>query len=247
MNLTLRLRSRVELFKGSDQWHEVTIAKEFPAGETALLLCDVWDTHTCKTAARRCGVLAEQIARVVESARAKGVTIIHAPSDCMDFYKDAPQRKRMKELSVVEPPAPRELPDPPLPIDDSDWCEDDPPCNNKPAKWPWTRESAAIRVADEDFISQDGREVYNLFRQRGINTLLICGVHTNMCVMKRSFAIKQMTRWGVPCILLRDLTDALYNPRQRPHVTHDEGTELVVQHIEKNWCPTTLSGDLVKS
>lgn len=244
MNLRLHLRSRVELFKGSGSWEEVVIPKELAPQRAALLLCDVWDTHTCKTAARRCAALAEKIAAVVEAVRARGVQIIHAPSECMDFYKDTPQRKAMLVLPKIEPPAPRELPDPPLPIDDSDWCEDDPPCDTKPSKWPWTRQNAVIRIADHDAVSDNGREVYSLFQQRGITTMLICGVHTNMCVMKRSFAIKQMTRWGVPCVLVRDLTDCLYNPKKRPFVSHDEGTELVVQHIEQYWCPSILSEDL---
>jgi hypothetical protein len=71
------------------------------------------------------------------------------------------------------------------------------------------------------------------------------GVHTNMCVLGRSFGIRQMTRWGMNCILVRDLTDTMYNPAMPPKVAHDEGTELVVQHIEKYWAPTLLSKDLL--
>jgi hypothetical protein len=66
-----------------------------------------------------------------------------------------------------------------------------------------------------------------------------------MCILNRTFAIKQMTNWGISCVLVRDLTDAMYNPASRPYVSHAKGTELVIEHIEKYWCPTTLSGDLV--
>ena len=71
------------------------------------------------------------------------------------------------------------------------------------------------------------------------------GVHTNMCVLNRTFAIKQMTKWGVRCVLVRDLTDSMYNPKDRPFVAHDRGTGLVIEHIEKYWAPTVLSADLV--
>ena len=54
----------------------------------------------------------------------------------------------------------------------------------------------------------------------------------------------QMTRWGVDCVLVRDLTDSMYNPMRPPYVSHDEGTRLVVEHIEKHWCPTTTSDEL---
>jgi hypothetical protein len=39
----------------------------------------------------------------------------------------------------------------------------------------------------------------------------------------------------------------MYNPKKAPFVSHDEGTELVVKHIEKYWCPSVLSKDLLPS
>ena len=70
------------------------------------------------------------------------------------------------------------------------------------------------------------------------------GVHTNMCVLGRSFGIRQMVRLGKNVVLVRDLTDAMYDPRQPPYVSHNRGTEMVVEHIEKYWCPSILSRDL---
>jgi len=46
-------------------------------------------------------------------------------------------------------------------------------------------------------------------------------------------------------VLVRDLTDTMYNPKRPPNVPHDRGTELVVEFIEKHWCPTVLSDDLL--
>jgi nicotinamidase-related amidase len=83
-------------------------------------------------------------------------------------------------------------------------------------------------------------------QQRGIKNLIIMGVHTNMCVLGRSFAIKQMVKWGVNVVLVRDLTDAMYNPAKPPYVSHEEGTRLVVEYIEKFWCPSVLSEDLIR-
>ena len=67
-----------------------------------------------------------------------------------------------------------------------------------------------------------------------------------MCVLNRTFAIKQLRRWDVDCLLVRDLTDAMYNPKMRPFVSHDEGTQLVIRYIERHWCPTVESKELVK-
>jgi hypothetical protein len=71
------------------------------------------------------------------------------------------------------------------------------------------------------------------------------GVHTNMCVLNRPFAIKQLVRWGVPVALVRDLTDAMYNPARAPYVSHAAGTELVIGYIERFWCPSVTSQDLL--
>lgn len=245
MQLAVNLRSRLELFKGSGEWEEVTVRKDLSPAETAILLCDVWDKHWCRSATYRCDALAQKIARVVETARAKGVFVIHAPSDCMAYYEDTPQRRRMREAPSVPEPTPIAVTEPPLPIDDSDsGCDDTPPCT--PPRQVWTCQHPAIRIDESDGISDDGREVYRLLVHRGIRYLLIMGVHTNMCVLGRSFGIRQMTRWGTRCLLVRDLTDSMYNPRMSPFVSHEEGTERVIQHIEKYWCPTVLSEDLLR-
>jgi nicotinamidase-related amidase len=243
-SLRLRLRSRVQPSKGRDEWREVVVAKELPVAETALLLCDVWNKHWCKGANERLAPMLPRMSEVVRFARAHGVQIVHAPSGTMGFYTATPQRLRAQAAPFVQPPKPLKLPDPPLPVDASDnGCTDQPPCRCYSA---WTRQHPAIDIAEPDAISDKGHEVYNLFRQLGIKNMIILGVHTNMCVLGRSFAIKQMTRWGIRCILVRDLTDTMYNPRRPPHVSHERGTELVIEHIEKHWCPSVLSDDLLK-
>jgi hypothetical protein len=65
-----------------------------------------------------------------------------------------------------------------------------------------------------------------------------------MCVLGRSFAIRAMVRRGVETALIRDLTDTMYNPAMPPYVSHDEGTRLVIEYIEKFWCPTVGSEEL---
>jgi hypothetical protein len=65
-----------------------------------------------------------------------------------------------------------------------------------------------------------------------------------MFILNRSFGIKQMVRWGINAVLIKDLTDSLYNPAMPPYVNHDEGTRLVVEYIEKFWCPSILSHEI---
>jgi nicotinamidase-related amidase len=245
--LALVLRTRVEPFHGSGDWREIRVPQQLSSNETALVICDMWDNHWCRDAARRTGVLAEKAAPVIDAARERGILIIHAPSDTMDFYKDAPQRRRILEIPKVDTPTPLDIKDPPLPIDDTDGgC--DTANNPLPVNYKaWTRQHAAIRIAEQDLISDNGTQVYGALKQRGIKNLLVMGVHTNMCVLNRTFAIRQMTRWGIRCVLIRDLTDAMYNPGRRPFVDHDAGTRLVIEHIEKYWAPTITSEELMKA
>jgi hypothetical protein len=74
--------------------------------------------------------------------------------------------------------------------------------------------------------------------------VLVMGVHTNMCVLGRPFSIRQMVSQGKHVLLVRDLTDTMYDPEARPFVSHFTGTDLVVEHIEKYWCGSITSTDL---
>jgi hypothetical protein len=72
------------------------------------------------------------------------------------------------------------------------------------------------------------------------------GVHTNICTLNRAFGVREMKRLGFNAVVARDLTDAMYDPRNRPFVSHARGTELVVEHIEADWCPSILGEDLTR-
>jgi len=102
-----------------------------------------------------------------------------------------------------------------------------------------------LRIDASDVISDNGAEIYSFLRHRDIRTLLVMGVHANMGILNRSFAIKRMTALGIRSILVRDLTDAMYNPQDPLHVSHDAGTQLVIEHIEKY--PTAMSADLLRA
>jgi len=218
--------------------------------QTAIIICDMWDKHWCSGATQRVGELAPRMDRVVAEARARGVFIIHSPSDCMDYYKGTPQRQRAQSAPEAKN-QPKEIAnwcsriqgEPALPVDDSDGgCDDSQPT---PSHRAWTREHHAIQVADQDAVSDSGKEIWNLLEARGITNVLVMGVHTNMCVLGRPFGLRQMARNGKNVVLVRDLTDAMYNPRKAPFVSHRRGTELIIEHIEKYVCPSVVSAEVV--
>lgn len=242
-NLVLNLRSSVEFFKGSGVWEKVEMPRTIPVREATVLICDMWNKHWCKGATERVGELALRMAPVVDQARENGIQIIHAPSDLMSVYEGTEYRKRMQEAPYVKIPPPIDLPDPPLPLDASQGgCDED-----DKFYWAWTQQHPAIKITGNDGITEDGQEVYNFMQQKGIKYLIIMGVHLNMCMLARSFAIRQMTRWRVPVILVRDQTDPNYSPKMPPYVDHETAIELMVEYIEKYWCPTIHSADLLKT
>ena len=247
----LRLNLRTQQLKrderGRNHWQIVSEAREWPCAKTAFLLCDVWDKHWSRGASERVDAMVARMDEVVGAARGFGVQIIHAPSDAMDFYADTPARRRMLEAPAVDLPEELSLTDPPQPINATDGGSDSGETDAEAYK-AWSRQHPGIWIDQKrDGISDNGQEVYNLTAMRGIEHILIMGVHTNMCVLNRSFAIKQMVRWGKEVALVRDLTDALYNPAQPPYVSHEEGTRLVIEYIEKFWCPSVLSEEILNS
>lgn len=222
---------------------------------TAVILCDLWDRHWCRGATDRVAEMAPRVNALLRAARQHGALIVHAPSDTMAFYADWPQRQRARQALAAAPPppagvnrwcAPDPAHEPPLPIDDTDGgCDDDPPCAQPQGAYPWRRQHPAVEIAPTDWISDRGDEIRALLAQAGIEHVLVLGVHANMCVLGRPFAIRALVGAGYEVALVRDLTDTMYNSRRRPYVNHFAGTDLVVAHIERYWCPSVTSADLL--
>jgi len=250
--LQLRARRRGDQPPGSG---EVRISERvllWDVAQTAIIICDMWNTHTCNSSAQRLAVMAPRMNQVISAARNLGVMIIHAPSDTMNFYEGTPWRQRMQRAHKAPSPLPiLACPRDPaesriFPIDDSEGGCDDPIVKKWTGLYPWTREHPAIDIAGFDGVSADGQEIYNFCKQEGITNIALMGVHTNICILNRSFGIRQMTQLGFQVVLVRDLTDSMYDPRTRPFVSHARGTELVIEHIEARWCPSIMSDDLVR-
>ncbi len=259
---TLNLQSRVEK---DGKYQVVHKGQSWPGKKTAVIVCDMWDAHHCLNAVRRENELVPRMEQFLKAARARGALIIHAPSSCMEPYKDHAGRKRAQAApKAANLPKDigewcRQIPAEEkgkYPIDQSDGGEDDDAKEH--AEWhaklkamgrnpnaPWKSQHTGITIADEDAISDSGVEIWNLLESRGIENVMLVGVHTNMCVLGRPFGLRQLTKNGKNVVLVRDLTDTMYNPKMPPMVSHFEGTRLIVEHIEKFVCPTITSNQLL--
>ena len=245
--LALTTRRRVEAEKDGGRFKIVAEAVNWDPTETAIVIVDMWDDHHCVSASRRVTEMAPFMNRVVNEARKKGVLVIHAPSDCMDFYKDTPQRRRAQDAPFAKAPVEfkwnkhnpaREGPLPDEVADEGCSCDTSEPCG--PDRKAWTRQIDTIDIAPGDAVSDDGQEIYNLLEHRGIKNVIVMGVHTNVCVLGRPFGIRQLVYLGKNVLLCRDLTD----PYHRAPGRHFRGIDHIVEHIEKYWCPTITSTSL---
>jgi type 1 glutamine amidotransferase/nicotinamidase-related amidase len=247
--LTVEMRSRVAIPDAPGQFRVAYEKQQWDADETGIVICDMWDHHWCQGASERVAELAPTMNRVVAAARAKGVLIVHSPSGTIDRYKDHPARR-----AVAKAPKAANLPagigtwrhwkddtekTVGYPIDHSDGgCDCLPVCKQGS---PWTGQIDTIRIEDRDAISDSGVEVWNLFESQGIRNVILMGVHTNMCVLGRPFGLRNLANAGKNVVLMRDLTDTMYNSRMPPRVNHFTGTDFVVEHVEQYVCPTTTS------
>ncbi len=254
-SLLLHTRARLRSQDGTVE----TIGDElrWAPSKTAIIIVDMWDDHWCESAAERVAELAIPMNEVVSAARDRGVFVIHAPSSTVDFYEGTAQRRRAQTAPFAATPVPLSederwgttwcWPDPDresnLPIDDSDMgCDCEPQCEIYDA---WSRQIDTIEIHDDDAITDVGQEAFNLLAERGIENVVLMGVHLNMCVLGRPVGIRQMEYLEKNVVFMRDMTDTMYNSKMSPYVDHFAGTELVVGFIEEHWCPSITSVDFV--
>lgn len=213
---------------------------------TALIICDMWDQHWCASATERTVQMAPRINTLAGVMRDAGSLIIHAPSDTMDFYTAHPARRRLREIGT--PPAVKPVGEwerktfPPMAIDYSDGgCDCPAVCEQKKA---WNRQIPVIGIHDSDIIG-DGISILSYMKQCSITDVVFAGVHANMCVLWRPFGLISLMFNGFYPMLIRDLTDAMYNHRMPPYVSHFRGNEICIRYIEAHVAPTITSDQII--
>lgn len=231
---------------------EVAIRHYRDVPRIAVVICDMWDATQCVSAARRATELAPRINEVAAALRRDGTLIVHAPAGCMEYYANTRARARAQRAPKVESPVSVDwqewnpLREAALPESLTDQtpcsCEPgEPPCTSGASPLPWTHQIDTIEISSEDAVTDDGNELLALLEERGIEDVIVMGVHSNRCVLGRPYGIRQLVYWGKRPVLCRDLTDSYHrDPRG-----HRWGNEQVIAHIERHWCPTVTSDQLI--
>jgi nicotinamidase-related amidase len=264
--LNFELRFQQASSTDTSRFHRLTRHEQWDPAQTAVIICDMWDSHHCVNAVRRVAQIAPRIDAFCGVLRERGVTIIHAPSSCMAAYEKHPARLRAQ---AVKPAAS-------MPPDIASWCdqipseeaaaypvdqsaggEDDDPEDHRlwakrltamgrNPRAPWLSQTSVIGIDDQrDYISDSGTEIWSILEERGIHNVVLVGVHTNMCVLGRPFGLRRLASGGKNVVLARDLTDTMYDPQAWPYASHFTGTELVVSHVERYVCPTISSNQVL--
>ena len=229
----------------------VNEVQQWRMDETAIIVCDMWDRHWCSEATARVAEMAPELNNMLSVARSKGAFIVHAPSGTMDFYEDHPGRKLAKKYnyrSIASKIKKDELLESEKhakwPFEISNGGCTDSPSNARVNERVWKRQINTITIEPGDAISDSGVEIGSLFKKKKIKNVILTGVHTNMCVIGRTFGLRNMRRMGYNVVLMRDMTDTMYDSISKPYVSHYTGTSLMVEYIEKYVCPTMVSKDI---
>lgn len=261
-SLDLELSYQEPVADNSERFHRLSRAESWSPSATAVIVCDMWDSHHSVNAVRRVTEIAPRMNRFVHQLRRKGVTVIHAPSDCMSAYETHPARRRAQSVDRADT----------MPADIASWCDQIPSeeaaaypldqsaggedddlleheqwarrleaLGRNPAQ-PWLAQTDLIEIdAEADFISDQGEEIWSILEKQQIENVILVGVHTNMCVLGRPFGLRRLATAGKNVVLARDLTDTMYDPRAWPYASHFTGTDLIISHIERYVCPTISS------
>ena len=205
----------------------------------------------------------ENINILLASARALGITVIHAPFNQTGYYEDHPVRQNVKKLPETDYPWEQ------TPV----WCDD-----QKKIPWAeyggeydymypgmdWNRnrpgtevfgQNPRIVLGQEDFMTDSPQELWKIIKARRIESLIYAGGSTNMCLAGRPFGLLNMQKYGIDVYLDRNYSHLIHriphgwngdveNPQYGPQFTNRQNSKEVIRYFEQNICPTLNGEDI---
>lgn len=224
---------------------------------TAVIVSDMWEEHWCKGATRRVAELASQMNELLYYLRGKGLQIIFCPSGTEEYYKDS-YRKQQEILDEYKSSLTdysndmylfneNIIPDIQSRIDPNriqcdcflTKCDS----TNKP--WKNKGQISTLDIAENDILTFDETTIISYLTNYGFEHVLMMGVHANMCVIYRSFGLKQLRMAGLKPIIVRDMTDSMTPREEAPYQDHFTALDYTIRFIEEYICPSTTSASLM--
>mmetsp|Transcript_100760 Transcript_100760/g.157350 ORF Transcript_100760/g.157350 Transcript_100760/m.157350 type:complete len:279 (-) Transcript_100760:16-852(-) len=250
-DVSLTLRSQYLSSIGRQEWIVNNTVVQWRGEETAIVVVDMWQQHWCPTATTRVAELAVPMNQTLTAARSFGVHVVFAPSDCTEFYKNDMVRKNVLALPKAAVPTSQKVSPPQMPLSTSTNAGCDVVAEQG---HPWYRQIETLAIHDDDFLitaveGQSEQELINVIRAKGIKNLIYMGVHENMCIVNRPFAIEKVISWGWSAsntAVVRELVDVMYTPVDSPYVSHAEGIALQTAWLEKHLVSSISMYDFLK-
>ena len=189
---------------------------ELPLEQVALVCLDVWANHFSRDTLERVdSITTDRIAPLVNLAREKGLTVIHAPGPLLAGR----EKNRVQLLPMGSKPQPT-WPDSPLwPPQDfrdktGDFQQFERPFKKDAEdrdRWRLTGRQyhPAVLPQEGEPIIANGEELHRLCAQREILVLLYVGFNANFCMVNRDYGLYEMNKRGYEIVLLRDCTTGM--------------------------------------
>ena len=195
--LEVSLRRQVYTETGHNKWDTIEKTTRLNINETAIVIVDMWDKHWCTPETERNKYLSVLVNETITQARNIGIFIIHAPSECQDFYAGTKARQYTENLPFAKPPLDKFHSDNPLPINDTDGGCDD---KNSHYAEVWTRENPLIYIdQNKDAILSDNlTESWNLFHARKVEKYYIHGSCRQYVCLAPFFCYSTSMEMGTP-------------------------------------------------
>ena len=201
--------------------------------KTAVVVMHAWDVGTpeqvpaqyrvCEYVPRSTEIIQNHFPAFLEAVRESGVKLIHVGSRTETSLEALPGYRRTVEKYGIDPePLPRVEPDESWKVlQEIRASEGFPGTHNEEGVdlSRQMRDFAILPREDEDVVATT-HQMFSLCRDLGINHLIYTGFAVNACLTMSPCGMLDMSRRGVICSIVRDLTTAVENRescRQQRH------------------------------
>jgi hypothetical protein len=231
------------LFKNGGKLECFFLDKQIRGSKVAILSIGMWSEHKCQVATEKLDEISKISNEVMKKVRSVGGKVIHGSSTLVSHPEYKSLRSRIENLPNAQLIDHGMIAYPPVPIDDSDGGV---VTKNSTFKRQNVKMNPHIEIDFEnDVISGHNKEILNYLYHHKIELLLVCGTHTNMCVLDRMYGIKNIVRYGFPVVLIRDGHDSLHNPVMPPFTSREKTNEIMTEWMEEHFCPSVHSEDII--